>query len=164
MKTVAWMGIALTIPILSWGQSRGIELYKEGKYAEAAQVLATEVQQAPDDVEKLSYLGLARVYAGDANSAMEPLKKAIAKNDKYANAHFGLGLCYVKLKNLDQAISELERTVELAPDNAYAHYYLGMTYNQKGKKDQAVLHLRRFVELAPNAPEAPAIRAFLSKG
>lgn len=164
MKTLVWTLITLTMPILSWGQSRGIELYKQGKYAEAAQVLATEIKQAPDDVEKLSYLGLARVYAGDANGAMEPLKKAIAKNDKYANAHFGLGLCYVKLKNLDKATTELERAVELDPNNAYAHYYLAMTYNQTGKKDRAVLHFRRFLELAPNAPEAPSVRALLSRG
>ncbi len=163
MKTVAWVGIALMTSILSWAQSRGIELYKEGKYTEAAQALATEVEQAPDSVEKLVYLGLARAYAGDPNGALAPLKEAIEKNDESAEAHFGLGVTYVKLKKLDEAISELERATKLAPDHAYAHYYLGMSYNQTGKKDSAIPHLRRFVELAPNAPEAPAVRSFLSK-
>jgi len=32
-----------------------------------------------------------------------------------------------------------------------------------GKRDAAIPHLRRFVELAPDAPEAPAVRSFLSK-
>ena len=50
-----------------------------------------------------------------------------------------------------------------APDDAYAHYHLGMAYNQKGKKDLAIPHLRRFVELNPEAPEAPAVRSFLSR-
>lgn len=163
MKTVSWMAIVLTTTTLSWAQSRGVELYKEGKYAQAAQALATEVEQAPDSVEKLTYLGLARAYAGDPNGALDPLQKAIAKNGEFAEAHFGLGVAYVKLKKLDQAIPELERATKLAPDHAYAHYYLGMSYNQTGKKDLAIPQLRRFVELAPNAPEAAAVRSFLSK-
>jgi tetratricopeptide (TPR) repeat protein len=163
MKTVAWMGIALALPMLSWGQSPGISLYKEGKYAEAARVLAAEVEKAPEDIAKLTYLGLARVYAGDTSGALEALNKAVAKDDEYADAHYGLGLCDIKLKKFDQAISELDRAVRLDPEHAYAHYYLGMTYNQTGKKDLAVLHYRRFLELAPNAPEAPSVRAFLSK-
>jgi len=163
MKTVAWMGIALTMPMLASAQSRGVELYKQGKYAEAAQVLATEVEQAPDDARTLAYLGLARVHADDPNGALDPLKKAIEKDDESVDAHFGLGLAYVKLRKLDDAVRELERATKLDPDHAYAHYYLGMSYNQTGKKDLAIAHLRRFVELAPNAPEAPAVRSFLSK-
>jgi hypothetical protein len=38
-----------------------------------------------------------------------------------------------------------------------------MAYNQTDKKDLSIAHLRRFVELAPDAPEAPAVRSFLSK-
>jgi tetratricopeptide (TPR) repeat protein len=163
MKTVAWMGIALAIPMLAGAQSRGAELYKQGKYAEAAKVLATEVAESPDNAQTLAYLGLARVYADDPNGALDPLKKAIARDDESVDGHFGLGLAYVKLKKMDDAVAELERATKLAPDHAYAHYYLGMSYNQMGKKDQAIPQLRRFVELAPNAPEAAAVRSFLSK-
>lgn len=163
MKIVAFLPIVLTMPILAAAQSPGVELYKQGKYAEAAKALATEVEKAPDSVEKLTYLGLARAYAGDPGGALDPLKKAIAKKDDCAEAHFGLGLAYVKLKKLDAAVPELERATKLAPEHAYAHYYLGMSYNQTGKKDLAIPHLRRFVDLAPNAPEAAAVRSFLSK-
>jgi tetratricopeptide (TPR) repeat protein len=163
MKRMAWIGITLTVPILALAQSRGMELYNEGKYAEAANALATEVEASPENVETLTYLGLARVYAGDSNGGLDPLKRALARDDEYAEAHFGLGLANFKMKNLDPAIASLERATKLAPNHAYAHYYLGTAYNQSGKKDLAIPHLRRFVELAPNAPEAPAVRSFLSK-
>jgi tetratricopeptide (TPR) repeat protein len=163
MNRLEMIGIALMIPILAGAQSRGIELYKQGKYGEAAKALSGEVQSSPEDVQKLTYLGLARAYAGDANGALEPLKKAVGKDGDYAEAHYGLGFTYVKLKNLDQGIPELEKAVTLAPDHAYGHYYLGMAYNQSGKKERAVLQLRRFLELAPNSPEAPAVKSFLSK-
>ena len=163
MNRIAWIVVSLTIPILAWAQTAGVELYKQGKYAEAASVLAAEVEKSPEDKELLTPLGLARIHAGDAGGAVEPLKKAMALDDKYAEARFGLGLAYVKMKNTSQAIPELEKATKLAPDHAYAHYYLGMAYNQTDKKDLSIAHLRRFLELAPDAPEAPAVRSFLSK-
>lgn len=163
MKRFAWIGISLTMPILVFAQTPGMELFKQGKYAEASSALAAEVQQSPEDAKLLSHLGLARIYAGDPGGAVEPLKKAIAVDDNCTDAHFGLGLAYVKMKNNGDAISELEKATKLAPDHAYAHYYLGMSYNQTDKKDLSVAHLRRFLELAPDAPEAPAVRSFLSK-
>ena len=163
MKRVAWIGIALTIPLLAWAQSPGIELYKQGKHAEAASVLAKEVQKSPDNKELLTYLGLARIHAGDPGGALEPLKKAVAIDGEYAEARFGIGLAYVKMKNLGEAIPELDKATKLDPNHAYAHYNLGMAYNQTDKKALSIAHLRRFVELAPDAPEAPAVRSFLSK-
>ncbi|MGH9320163.1 MAG: tetratricopeptide repeat protein [Vicinamibacteria bacterium] len=163
MKRSAWIGISLAVPILAWAQSPGVDLYKQGKHSEAARVLSAEVEKSPDDKVLLTYLGLSRLYAGDAGGAIDPLKRAIAKDDQYAEAHFGLGLAYVKGKNFDQGVPELEKATKLAPEHAYAHYYLGMAYNQTDKKDRAILHLRRFLELAPKAPEAPGVRSFLSK-
>lgn len=143
--------------------SRGVALYKEGKFAEAANVLKTEVDTSPNDVSKLTYLGLARLQAGNAEAAIAPLDKAIGINAKYAEAHYGKGLVRAKLNQVDAAIASLETATTLAPNHAYAHYHLGMTYNKAGKKTSAIKHLRRFVELAPDAPEAPAVRSFLSR-
>ena len=144
-------------------ESRGMTLYREGKFAEAANVLKTEVDKAPNDGTKLTYLGLSRAKAGNANAAIEPLNKAIGLNAKNAEAHYGLGFARMKLDQTEAAITSLKKAVELAANHAYAHYYLGMSYQKTGKKTFAIEHLRRFVELAPDAPEAPAVRSFLSR-
>lgn len=167
MKRAFWSPI-ITLALASagtiaWAQSEGVRLYNEGKYAEAARVLANEIDKSGGSASSLTMLGIARVKAGDANGGVEPLKKAIAMDDKYAEAHYGLGLAYSRLDKKNEAIAELETAVKQNPDHAYAHYALGMLYNQVGKRDAAIPHLRRFVELAPNAPEAPAVRSFLAK-
>jgi tetratricopeptide (TPR) repeat protein len=161
--TVALLLLAFgALPALSH-DTKGIALYKEGKYTEAAGALKAELEQAPGDEQALTYLGLARVYAGDTAGAIDPLKQALAKNDNNAQAHFGLGLVSFKLKKLDDAVVELEKAWKLNPDDAYTHFYLATAYNEKGESHLAIPHLRRFVELAPDAPEAPAVRSFLSR-
>ena len=165
-KTLTWITALLlmlaALPALSQ-DSKGVTLYKEGKYAEAAGILKTELDQAPGNERAMTYLGLARAYAGDTAGAMEPLKAAIAKNDNNAEAHFGLGLVNLKLKKLDDAVAELQKAWKLNAEDAYTHFYLATAYNEKGESHLAIPHLRRFVELAPNAPEAPAVRSFLSR-
>ncbi len=98
MKRIAWIGVTLTIPILAGAQTPGLELYRQGNHAAAASALAAEVEKSPEDKDLLTHLGLARIYAGDPGGAVEPLKKAIALDDEYAEAHFGLGLANVKMK------------------------------------------------------------------
>ena len=144
-------------------ESKGLALYKEGKFAEAANALKIEVDKDPTNETALVYLGLARVNSGNAAAAVEPLKKAVGQNEKNQQAHFGLGLAYLKLERLDEAMIALDKAWKLDSEDAYTHYYLGMTHNQKGQTNLAVRHLQRFVELAPNAPEAPAVRSFLSR-
>lgn len=163
MKHIALVSIALILAASAFAQTPGIDLYKQGKHAEAASVLASEVQASPDNKELLTYLGLARANAGDPGGAVDPLKKAISIDGEYAEARFGLGLAFVKMKNLGEAIPELEKAVKLAPNHAYANYNLGMSYNQLGKQDLAAPHLRRFLELAPDAPEAPGVKVILSR-
>ena len=144
-------------------ESKGVALYQQGKFAEAAGVLKVELDNAPDDDRTLTYLGLARVRGGDAAGATAPLSQAVAKNDNNAQAHFGLGLVHLKLKKLDQAITELDKAWKLDSEDAYTHYYLATAYNANGQSNLAIPHLHRFVELAPEAPEAPAVRSFLSR-
>jgi tetratricopeptide (TPR) repeat protein len=163
MKPIAWIGISLTMPFLAWAQSPGMELYKQGKYAEAASALSAEVRKSPENKELLTHLGLARIQTGDPGGALEPLKKAISLDDNYAEAHFGVGFANYKMKKIGEAIPELEKATKLAPHHAYTHYYLGMAYNQTDRKDLSIHHLRTFVALAPDAPEAPAVRSILSK-
>lgn len=162
-STVAVLLVSLFPLCLAAQESKGVSLYKKGQFAEAASELKVEVDKAPGNEQALTYLGLARVRAGNADGAREPLMKALSMNADNAEAHFGMGLVHLKQGKRDEGVAELEKAVKLSPNHAYAHYYLGMTYNQSGKKDVAVPHLRRFVELAPDAPEAPAIRSFLER-
>src|SRR5438105_4188777 len=55
---------------------RGVELYKQGKYADAQSELAKAVQGNPDDARARRYLGLALVEQHKPGDAVEHLNKA----------------------------------------------------------------------------------------
>jgi regulator of sirC expression with transglutaminase-like and TPR domain len=67
------------------------------------------------------------------------------------------------MDRIPNMVDELEAAVRLDPRHAYAHYHLGLAYNKQDKTDRAILHLERFLDLAPDAPEAPQVRALLSR-
>ncbi len=125
--------------------------------------MKAELDQAPSKRTRDDLLGPRARVRGRHRRRDGAVEAAIAKNENNAEAHFGLGLVNFKLKKLDDAIVELEKAWKLNPDDAYTHFYLATAYNEKGQSHLAIPHLRRFVELAPNAPEAPAVRSFLSR-
>jgi len=142
---------------------RGIELYREGRFSEAAEVLEQATTDSPRAARAWTYLGLARVKLNEPEDAMRALRKAVELDGELAEAHFGKGLAHAHLGELDEAIVELETAVELNPTHAYAHYYLGLAFDKKGKEDRALLHLQRFLDLAPDAPEASQVKELLSR-
>jgi tetratricopeptide (TPR) repeat protein len=141
---------------------RGVELYNQRSFQEAAQVLDAAAQASPGNPRALTYLGLSRIELKQHAAAEEAFRKALEADANYAQAHYGLGLALGHLGQRDKAIASLEKAVQLDPGNAYAHYHLGLALQQTAK-DRALLHLHRFLELAPDAPEAPRVRALLSQ-
>ena len=142
---------------------RGIELYRNRDFAQAAAVLEDAAAASPRDARAFIYLGLSRVELGRYGEAEAAFRKALEIDGNASLAHYGLGLALGYQGQLDPAIGELQKAVDLDPKNAYAHYHLGLGLHRKGVKDRALLHLHRFLELAPDAPEAAQVRALLSQ-
>jgi tetratricopeptide (TPR) repeat protein len=142
---------------------RGIELYRNREFAQAAAVLEDATAASPRDARALVYLGLSRIELGQYGAAETSFRKALEVGGEAALAHYGLGLALGYQGQLEPAIAELQKAVDLDPENAYAHYHLGLGLHRKGVKDRALLHFHRFLELAPEAPEAPQVRALLSQ-
>jgi tetratricopeptide (TPR) repeat protein len=172
--------------------ARGVELYKQGKYAEAQNELAKAVQANADDAQAQRYLGLALVEQHKASEAAEHINKAnelepggesklalarlyveqkeLGKAEEALNDADGPDrdyvrglLQYAKQQNKEAAAS-LEKYIQDNPDNAYAHYYAGLAYNNLKRPDKMLSHFEMFVKLKPDAPEAKKVRAVLSTG
>lgn len=60
--------------------------YRAQQYTEAARALADVAQRFPDVVEGSFYLGVSRLLAGDAEGALDPLRRARASNVVAADA------------------------------------------------------------------------------
>ena len=68
-----------------------------------------------DDPALLYKLALARYRAGSPAEALDPLRRAVARNDSLAEAHYLLGLVYRDMQRPDDAIGSLDRAIRLSP-------------------------------------------------
>jgi tetratricopeptide (TPR) repeat protein len=69
------------------------------------------------------------------------LKKAIAANPDFYEAHFQLGVLYQDQQKYPDAIREFNQTLTLRPDYSRAHYRLFLLYSRTHQKQLADQHL-----------------------
>jgi tetratricopeptide (TPR) repeat protein len=171
---------------------RGVELYNQGKFADAQAELAKVVQSAPDDARARRYLGLSLVEQHKPDEAREHLLKA-EELDPSGDNKLALARMYVEQKKLDKAdellkdasgeeadyvrgllqfqrnqnkdaAASLEKYLQDHPGSPYAHYYAGLAYNALKRPDKMLTHFEAFLKIKPDAPEARKVRAVLSTG
>src|SRR5438128_522341 len=116
------------------------------------QVIAKDPNYAP------AYSGLADSYAllsesphesrADAlNKARVAADKALALDNKLAEAHVSRGLLFVEDLNFKAAEQEYQRAIELNPNYAFAHYLFGFdVLTPLGDFDHAISEMNRAVE------------------
>lgn len=129
--------------------------------ATAAQTKFAEVEKdlRKKDVEQLIYMGKAYIYADNPNypKAIEYLNKAIAKDEKSAEAYFYLGEAQYRNKDSNAAFSAYRNAFNL--DNTYlrAKLKLGvLKKNTKAAFPEAVADFNAL--LATNPTFGPAYR------
>ena len=169
--------------------NKGVDLYKEGKYAEAESELRAVVEQEPDNERAQRYLGLALVEQDKASDAARYLTKAdelspsgetklalarlYVQQKDYSKAEAALkeasgedleyvrGLLRLNRKQYQQAAEDFESYLKQKPDHAYAHYYAGLAYNGARRPDKMLTHFEIFLQMKPDAPEARKVRSVL---
>ncbi len=86
------------------------------------------------DVDRI--IGMSYYNLEDYGKAVNLLQKAIAKDDKDAEAAYTLGRTYLELENEKSAIPQFQKAVELAPTRNEWMYELGLIYySQDDYKD-----------------------------
>lgn len=73
----------------------------------------------------------------DLSEVEARLRRAIALDDSFAEAHVQLGSLYADEHEYDQSVVQLVRALELDQSSADAHYRLGTDYVHLGKKEDA---------------------------
>ena len=117
------------------------------------QATAADAGSAP------AFSGLAEASAllYDYPRAKEAALRAVALDDRLANAHAVLG--FVRLHgdwDWAGAEAELRRALELDPKNATTHLWSAILLEATGRSDEAVAAARRAVELAPGQSQIRA--------
>jgi predicted Zn-dependent protease len=103
--------------------------YRDGRYQETLDILHSAESIAPNNPQRLFYLGRAQIETGRLKEAVVTFEKLISTNAGYTEAYYSLGETYSKLDRLD-----------------YAHYYLGIYYKMDSNFKTAAFHLRKALE------------------
>jgi adenylate cyclase len=84
--------------------------------------------------------------------AMELVKKAIALDDTFAEAHGWLGFLYSMTKQYDKGVAQAEKAVALNPNSAESHYRLGKTLSLAGRWEESIPEFEKAMRLNPIPP------------
>ena len=131
-------------------ENLGNALFKQRKFAEAAEHYEQTIQLKPKDAQAQCDLGIALAAEGRTTEAMEHYQQALQINPDYADAHVNIGTILANQGNLDEAIKHFERAVQIKPDHARAHYNLGSALLSQGNWTEAVDHYQRALQINPD--------------
>jgi formylglycine-generating enzyme required for sulfatase activity len=90
----------------------------------------------------------------DLEKAILAIKKSIAINPDFSEAHYLLGKISLKLSFYSKAIEEFTKATQLNPEVARYHYHLGETYYAQKKLHNALLEFENTTKLSPFFEEA----------
>jgi len=141
-------------------RARGIELYRQGKFSEAAKHLETAVKVNKADDEAWHYLGLVLLTQPkkikDATKAFEAATKL---RPEFAGAHAGLALTYLRRNRLSEAVREAKAALSINPSIAEAHYIIAVARMNSGDSEEGLSEAREVIRLNPEFSAAYLLKS-----
>jgi tetratricopeptide (TPR) repeat protein len=109
----------------------------------AVGALQTYMLYQPDDPSALIILGAAYNAAGDYNSAIYTLDRAIGMDTKLAEAYYQRGMANLGLEELDLAEEDFKAAVAYDPFDFDSHLGLARVYLRQGQAGDAYMQIER---------------------
>ncbi len=110
---------------------KGSELYQDGKYEEAIEVLNDAIAKGTDKYklsEVYSLIGGSYLELGDCDNAIETYKKALDEDNTSVSNWVNLGVAYRQNGDLNNAEDSYTKALEIDPDYAELRSSLGTLY------------------------------------
>lgn len=123
-----------------------------GALKEAASLLNAVRRQAPDHPDALHLSGLVALKAGNAATAENFLRHAIAKSPAHAFFHVNLGNALRHQRKAEEALAAYAKAVSLDPQFPGSYLNRGMLLADMGRLDEAEADLERAIACAPQDP------------
>jgi Ca-activated chloride channel family protein len=129
--------------------TRGLELYKAAKYADAVNLYKQAIKLKKDYAEAHMNLGDAYLRLGEFKKAIESYKQAVKYQPALALAFNNLGTAYYKLGDHKKAIGAYQEAIRIEPKLASAYINLGVIYADEDKKQAALDQYRILKSIDP---------------
>jgi len=123
-------------------QKRMVELLTTtGRNQDANQLLATILEESPNDSDAVAMRAALMLVTGDLkqiNQAVNDLQSLVAKSPNNHLLRFNLARAYVAKNDMDQARLQLEAAIKSRPDFILARDMLSRIYLNKGDYSKAL--------------------------
>ena len=119
-------------------------------------IISEEKKARLQQIEELSYKGIAYLNENKFDKAIEEYKKILQLDPKLAIAHTNIAWIYIQRKqgnDLELANLELKEAIRLDPKLMLAHRNLWWLYRIQDKTDEALIQLEKIIELEPDNSE-----------
>lgn len=118
--------------------STAVDLYKRGKYIEAAMEAKAWLEQNKQDwAEGLTFLGQCYLKAGKYNEALVEFDKAIRADAEQAKPYLYIGEIYSAQKKYSEAVKHFQKAEQKA-DTPEERKYLPLIYEEAGDAAMAL--------------------------
>lgn len=126
------------------------QLYDQGNYAAAEQILRQISLAAPDNPVVLNLLGLIAQAQGLHQEACSYFATAIRYDENKAEYYYNLAFSLQHSGQYDDALRNYQKVVALAPQIKEAYNEIACIYNALEQKDKAVSWWYKALQLAPD--------------
>lgn len=131
-----------------WRELAG-RLRRQGRLAEAADVLRRALEHAPGEADALAELAHVLRWQGRPDEARSAATRATEIAPKLANAWFNLGAARVELGDTEPGIEAYRKALALKPDFAEAWSNLGDALGTAGDRRGEIDAYRRAIGINP---------------
>jgi protein O-GlcNAc transferase len=128
--------------------------YQTGNLSQAQLLYHQILQQQPNNVEALHWLGIIAHQLGNLKEAIAYYQQTLALKPDQTEIYYNLGNAFQQQGNLAAAIEYYQQAIALKPDYADAHYNLGYALQQQGNLAAAIEQYQQALALNPNDAEA----------
>jgi len=115
----------------------GYLLWTKGQYPEAAAEFQAELDNDPQHLQAMLYLGDAKMQMNRPEEARPLLENVVALNAANGMAHRDLGIIFADEGRKEDALAEFQAAIKINPRDVNAHYRLARLYRSMGKTDEA---------------------------
>lgn len=130
--------------------------YLEGNVKSALMTYQSILEQDPDNIYALFYIGLIKADMKDYQRAVLLLEKVVKTNPRLESRllYSNLGIAYFNTGNYPKAVKNLQIASQIGTGSGQVYYYLGMSYMKLGQFENAIVPLEKAVQLEVNTDQA----------
>jgi|SRR5687767_20832 len=141
-------------------RDRGIALYQQSQFVEAAKLLQKAVKKNRTDEQGWYFLGLALLQQPKgAKNASKALEMAVKLQPNFALAQAALGYSLLRRNKSAEAVREANAALSINPDIVDAHYVLGVVGLRAGKKQVALQEAETIIRINPKVAVAYLLKS-----